>query len=462
MKVSIFGLGYVGCVSAACLAQDGHDVIGVDVNPHKVEQIRAGRSPIIEPGLDELVQRMVAEERLHATLEGQQAVLESDISLICVGTPSNSNGSLKLDYIENVSREIGQALAVKEDYHVVVVRSTVLPGTVRERVLPVLEEASGKRAGVDFGLSMNPEFLREGSAIADYYAPSQIVIGELDEPSGDAVEALYQAVDAPVVRVDLETAEMVKYVNNAFHALKVVFANEVGSLCKLHGIDGQKVMEIFVQDRQLNISPAYLRPGFAFGGSCLPKDVRALLYRAKERDAEIPVLSAILASNEQHIQRGIRMVEATGRKCIGILGLSFKSHTDDVRESPVVPLIETLVGRGYQLAVFDEIVEPDKLIGANRSFLEREIPHIASLMRPSLEEVVRWAEVVVVANGSPAFRQVPEMLEEDQILIDLVGVARPDNRSSQNGRNGHSGQVDHSQENGQGSPVRGKYEGICW
>lgn len=438
MRVSIFGLGYVGCVSAACLARDGHEVIGVDVNPQKVELVNLGQSPVVEPGLNELIAEAVRSGKLRATLDSRIAVQSSDVSLICVGTPSNGNGSLKLDYVMSVSREIGSALADKEGYHAVVMRSTVLPGTVRERLVPLLERCSSKRAGTGFGVSMNPEFLREGSAINDYYNPSHIIVGELDRCSGDAVEELYRAVAAPVLRTPIETAEMVKYANNAFHALKVVFANEIGTLCKAQGIDGQEVMEIVCRDRRLNISPTYLKPGFAFGGSCLPKDTRALLYRAKERDVDSPLLKAVLTSNQGHIQRSIALVEGTGRKKVGILGLSFKPGTDDIRESPTVHLVETLIGRGYQIGIYDEQVELSKLVGANKSFLETEIPHIASLMRSSLGEVVTNSEVVVVTNGSAAFRQVARFMRAEQILIDLVGIAKPT------------------------GDRQGAYEGICW
>jgi len=314
----------------------------------------------------------------------------------------------------------------------------MLPGTVQERLIPLLEKHSGKRAGINFGVCMNPEFLREGSAIEDYYHPSHIIIGELDRRSGDTVQQLYATVEAPVVRTTIQTAEMVKYVNNAFHALKVGFANEIGNLCKVHGIDGREVMEIFCQDRRLNISPTYLKPGFAFGGSCLPKDLRALLHRAKERDLDCPLLSAVLHSNQKQIQRGIELVESTGCKKVGVLGLSFKAGTDDVRESPIVPLVETLVGRGYQVSIYDENVEPDRLIGTNKSFLERELPHIASLMRASVNEVLARAEVVVVANASAAFCRIPQLMREDQVLIDLAGSAR-----------------------GNGD-IRGVYVGLCW
>lgn len=438
MNISIFGLGYVGCVSAACLADAGYQVIGVDVNPLKIETINAGTSPIVEPGLDEIIARTTASGQLRATADGHAAIHETDISILCVGTPSNINGSLDLRYLESVSHEIGQSLRDRTGYHVVVVRSTVLPGTVRGVVLPILERESGKKVGTDFGLCMNPEFLREGSAIKDYYQPSHIVIGQFDERSGNTLEPIYHNVEAPRVRTSLETAEIVKYADNAFHATKVVFANEIGNICKAHGIDGQEAMEIFCQDTRLNLSPYYLKPGFSFGGSCLPKDVRALLYRAKERDIDSPLLSSLLPSNHQQTQRAITLVERTGRKRVGILGLSFKAGTDDVRESPVVNLIETLVGRGYQVRIFDEHVKPDKLIGANRSFLEREIPHIASLMWGSVDNVLSESDVIVIANGSPLFRDVPQLMREDQILIDLVGLVRST------------------------TDIRGAYEGICW
>ncbi len=439
MNISVFGLGYVGTVSAACLARDGHRVIGVDVNPQKIAAINSGNTTVGEPGLATLINEVHGDGRLQATNNTELAVMESDISLICVGTPSNGNGSLKLTYIDNVCREIGKSLANKSDYHVVVIRSTVLPNTVQSRVIPVLEEASGKIAGVDFGVAMNPEFLREGSAIADYDQPSLIVIGELDARSGDLVEQMYEKVDAPSVRTSIQTSEMVKYANNAFHALKIVFANEIGNICKTHGVDGQEVMDIFCQDRRLNISDVYLKPGFAFGGSCLPKDLRALMYDAKTNDIDCPVLGAVLESNQKQIQAGVEMIEKTGRKNIGVLGLSFKAKTDDVRESPVVPIIETLLGRGYSVTVFDEHVVPDQLIGSNRAFLDRELPHIASLMRQTLNEVVESSEVLVVTNGSEAFREIGQTAGKDQIIIDFVGTSK----ASSKHRNGN-------------------YRGICW
>ena len=438
MKISVFGLGYVGCVSAACLARDGHEVVGVDVNEDKVEAVAKGQSPVGEPGLAELVTEAVADGRLTATTSSHETVHATDLSFICVGTPSQKNGNLDLRYVEHVCEEIGVALATKPGYHTVAMRSTVLPGTIREVVLPTLERASGKKAGPDFGLAMNPEFLREGTAINDYDTPSMIVIGEYDERSGQAVVDAYAAVSAHSIRVDVETAEMIKYVNNAFHALKITFANEMGILSKVHAVDGREVMAALVQDTRLNISPAYLRPGFAFGGSCLPKDVRALTYRAKERDVEVPLLRALMTSNRMQVERVIHMIEDTGYKRIGVLGLSFKAGTDDVRESPAIPLVETLVGRGYELSIFDEDVRVENLIGANRQFLEREIPHIASLMTASLEDVVSRCDVLVVANDSPSFSALPHLLRKDQILIDLVGIDE-----------GHES-------------MGGSYEGVCW
>lgn len=438
MKIGIFGLGYVGCVTAACLASDGNTVVGIDVNPLKVELIGSGSSPIIEPGLDALITEGVKSGRLSASQNHEEVVLNSEVSLVCVGTPSNENGSLKLDYVMNVCRQIGSALAKKQGYHLVVIRSTVLPGTVEEKLIPILEQHSGKKAGDDFGVCMNPEFLREGSAIKDYYQPSLIMIGEIDQRSGDLLTPIYAPVKAPLIRSNIRTAEMVKYTCNAFHAMKVVFGNEIGLIAKANGVDGQQVMNIICQDHQLNISTTYLRPGFAFGGSCLPKDLRAILYRAKELDVEVPMLGSLLPSNQQHVQNGIRMIERTRKHKVGVLGMSFKAGTDDVRESPTITLIETLIGRGYQVSIYDDKIQLARLIGANKSFLEKEIPHITSLMCPTIEELVEQSEVLVITNGSPEFKQVPQMMRSDQILIDLIGSAKG------------------------ADELDGRYEGICW
>ena len=421
MDISVFGLGYVGSVSAACLASDGHNVIGVDVNPYKLEQLNNGLAPVLEPGLQERVSEAVQEGRLRAIDLAKEAVHLTDLSLICVGTPSQANGSLDLTYVMNVCREIGSALALKQKNHTVVLRSTVTPGTVREKVLPMLERCSGKRAGVDFDLCMNPEFLREGSAVKDYYHPSYIVLGSLNQDTLAAVETMYEAVDAPVMTVSLETAEMLKYANNAFHALKIAFANEIGVLSKAQGIDGRKVMEMVCEDKQLNISPAYLRPGFAFGGSCLPKDLRALTYQARSNDLDLPLLSAIVPSNKMHMERGIQLVETVGNKKVGVLGLSFKAGTDDVRESPMIPLIETLVGRGYDLSVYDDKVDPNSLIGANKRFLEKELPHITSLMKKSIEEVIENTETIVLAHDFKRHPEIIKTLTDKHTVIDLEG-----------------------------------------
>jgi GDP-mannose 6-dehydrogenase len=422
MRIAIFGLGYVGCVSAACLANEGHQVIGVDVNPLKVEMISAGRSPIIEAQVDDLVSQAVAAGNLRATAAAAEAVLDAGVSLVCVGTPSNHNGSLNLRYLRNVAREIGQALAGRDAYHVVAVRSTVLPGTIAAEVIPLLEESSGRRVGVDFGVCSNPEFLREGSAVVDFHQPPFTLIGQWDERSGDQVAAIYEGVDAAVVRTDLSTAEMVKYVSNAFHALKITFANEIGNFCKKVGVDSHEVMRIFSMDTKLNISPAYLKPGFAFGGSCLPKDLRALLYRARQQDLELPVLQAIPRSNELQARLGVEMVLRTGKKRVGILGLSFKAGTDDLRESPMVYLAETLLGKGYDLKIYDENVSPARLTGANKQYIEKVIPHISSLLCSSFDEVLAASEVLVVGNRLPAAAPFLDGVNSDHIVIDLIRI----------------------------------------
>lgn len=430
MRVGIYGLGYVGCVSAACLGRDGHDVFGIDVNPEKVAAFSAGKSPVMEPGVHELLQDTLSAGRLHATSDPTEVVGVTDVSLVCVGTPSRQNGSLDLQYIESVCTEIGRCLGTAPAYHVVAIRSTVLPGTVESMVVPILERNSGRPAGEGFGVCMNPEFLREGRGVRDYYEPPQIVIGELDARSGKTVEQLYKEVDASVVRTSIRTAEMVKYACNAFHAVKIVFANEMGSLCKAQDVDGQEVMDIFCRDDKLNISRTYLKPGYAFGGSCLPKDLRALLYRAKERDTEAPLLDATLRSNNGQIQRAIQMVENTGRRKVGVVGLSFKAGTDDVRESPMIALIETLVGRGYEVGVYDPKVDPALLIGANRAFLERELPHIASLMHQDVGALVEKHEVVVIGHDDDDIDHVLTLTGPNHVVIDLAGVGRRGNRGN--------------------------------
>jgi GDP-mannose 6-dehydrogenase len=420
--VSVFGLGYVGSVSAACLADNGMTVLGVDVNPVKVDAINAGRSPIVEEGLDELLARGVAENRIRAISDAQEAIDSSDVSLICVGTPSNPNGSLDLSAVERVAESIGLALARKNSYHVVVVRSTMLPGSTEERVIPVLEEYSTKRAGVDFGVCYNPEFLREGSSIRDFHRPPFTIIGGPDTVANEALAGLYQAVDAPVLKTSFRVAEMLKYASNAYHALKIVFANEVGALCKETGIDSHELMDLFCRDTKLNISAAYLKPGYAFGGSCLPKDLRAVLHHARRHDLNLPVLEAILTSNDRQVQAAYEMIQRTGKKRIGVLGLSFKAGTDDLRESPIVTLVERLIGRGYDVVVYDRSVSFANLHGANRAYIEQEIPHIVSIMTTSLDGLLDHADVVVIGSTDPEFADVVSKGRDGQQYIDLIRV----------------------------------------
>ena len=438
MRVSVFGLGYVGCVSAASLAADGHTVVGVDVNPDKVRTLDEGRSPIVEPGLDSLIADAKAAARLRATTSTADGVNASDVSLICVGTPSRKNGSLDLTYLERVSSEIGSCLRTKETYHVVVVRSTVLPGTTHSVVIPALERASGKKYGEGFGVAVNPEFLREGSAIRDFRQPPLTLVGHNHAADAAGAVGLYESVTAPLVTTSIRVAEMMKYASNSWHALKVAFANEIGSICKRMEVDSHEVMEIFCRDTKLNLSPYYLKPGFAFGGSCLPKDVRALQYRAKEMDVDLPVLQSVLESNQVHLQRAIDAIVETGRRRIGLLGFSFKAGTDDLRESPMVILAEALLGKGYRLCIYDRNVSLARLVGANRRYIEEQIPHLSSLLTTNIDEVVRTAEVIVVGNPGEEFSSSLRACREDQVVIDLVRLP-----------------LDHS-------TMKGDYRGLCW
>jgi GDP-mannose 6-dehydrogenase len=438
MNVSVFGLGYVGSVSAACFAEDGHTVVGVDVAPAKVESINEGRSPIVEKGLDELIKSNAANGRLRATTSTSDAVRDTDISLICVGTPSRKNGSLDLTYLERVAEQIGEALKDKDSYHVVVVRSTVLPGTTHDVVIPALERTSGKRYGTGFGVTVNPEFLREGTAIHDFRNPPLTLVGHNYQSDANPTKALYAKVDAPLETTTIRTAEMMKYASNTWHALKVTFANEIGNVCKRVGIDSHEVMSIFCKDVKLNLSSYYMKPGFAFGGSCLPKDVRALQYRAKEVDLEMPVIQSILSSNQLQIQHAIDEVVDTGRKRIGLLGFSFKAGTDDLRESPIVILAEALLGKGYSLCIYDKNVSIARLVGANKDYINKQIPHLSSLLTESIDEVLDKSDVIVVGNLSPEFADALKRTRPDQIILDLVRVNTP------------------RQE------IPGDYRGICW
>mgnify|MGYP001054809142 CR=1 FL=1 len=436
--VSIFGLGYVGSVVAACLSRNGNGVIGVDVNPIKTTLVAQGQSPIMEKGLEELLRMGSARALIRTTMDAVQAVIESEVSMICVGTPSNYDGKPDLSSLIRVSEKIGRALKAKSRFHVVVVRSTVLPGTTEEVVIPILEKCSGKRAGVDFGVCFNPEFLREGTAIEDFYEPPFTVIGSDDERAVRAVSELYSMLTAPVFVVPFRVAEMLKYANNAFHALKVCFANEIGILCRRQGIDSHQVMEMFCRDTKLNLSRYYLTPGFAFGGACLPKDLRGLLHRSRHLDLSLPVLESILRSNTRQVEVACEMVEESGRRRVGICGFSFKAGTDDLRESPMVRLIEFLLGKGFPLRVYDESVSLARLHGTNRAYIEQAVPHIASLIAHSLEDIIEWAEVIVIGSQFPQLQAALAKLRPDQKVIDLVGTAK------------------------NLLPLNGQYQGICW
>src|ERR1041384_4973023 len=438
MRVAVFGLGYVGSVTAANFAADGHDVIGVDVNPEKVAAVNAGRSPIVEPGLEDLLKQGVEAKRLRATTNTTEAIGETDLSLVCVGTPSRKNGSLDLKYLVRVCEEIGDVLAKKDAYHVVVVRSTVLPGTTHGEVIPALEAHSGKKYGEGFGVSVNPEFLREGSALKDFRHPPLTLVGHNHAADAAPTKALYDNVEAPLFSTSIRVAEMMKYTSNAWHAVKVVFANEIGNLCKRVGVDSHEVMDIFCQDDKLNLSPYYLKPGFAFGGSCLPKDVRALQYRAKEVDLSMPLINSVLDSNRLQVQHAIDQIVETGKKKVGLLGFSFKAGTDDLRESPMVILAEALLGKGYELCIYDRNVSLARLVGANKQYIEEQIPHLSRHLCDSLDDVIARSEVIVIGNGAPEFAKAVERCRPEQTVIDLVRI--PINFAS----------------------LQAKYDGICW
>lgn len=437
MKISIFGLGYVGAVSAGCLARDGHTVVGVDPYQPKVDLINSGQTPVIEAEIGEIVAAAVKAGTLRATSDVQEAVNATEMSFICVGTPSLINGGLDLKYVRSVCEQIGKSLKGKNSFHVVVARSTMLPGSMVDAVIPALEEASGKRAGEDFGVCNNPEFLREGTAVYDFYNPPKTVIGETDSKSGDLLASIYNKMDAPLIRTDVKTAEMVKYSDNVWHALKVGFANEIGNISKAVGIDGHKVMEIFCQDTKLNLSPYYMKPGFAFGGSCLPKDVRALTYKAHSLDINVPILDSIMISNNHQVEKGLKMIMEKGNKDVGILGFSFKAGTDDLRESPLVELVERLLGKGYNLKLYDRNVKLASLVGANRDYILNQIPHISKLMVNSIDEVLEHSRTIVIGNGDSEFASVPGRINDGQVVVDLVRIV-----------------PDRTQE--------GRYDGICW
>jgi GDP-mannose 6-dehydrogenase len=401
-RVAVFGLGYVGSVTAAALARDGHRVVGVDVSAEKIEALRAGRSPVLEPGVDALVAEAAADGRLRATDDPAEGLDGAELSLICVGTPSRPDGSLDLSYVVQVATQIGSKLSLAAPGHRVVVRSTVLPGSTREFVIPEIERASGRRAGDGWDACTNPEFLREGSSLADYDRPPRILVGEREPGVGAPVLDLYDGIEAARFSVPLEIAEAVKYTDNAFHALKVTFANEVARVWSERGADPARVMEIVTRDTKQNLSPMYLRPGCAFGGSCLPKDLRALLSAAHRASVPVPMLGALLPSNEIQVRRAVDAVLATGKRRVALLGLAFKRGTDDLRESPLVELAKRLIGEGLELSIHDPAVLLGRLHGSNRAFLEQRLPHISRLLQEDLETAVAGADLVVVGHVDPS------------------------------------------------------------
>lgn len=432
MKISVFGLGYVGCVSAACLAARGHEVVGVDVNPIKIDLITRGQAPVVEEQIGELTADVVKTGALRASLDAADAIGATEASLICVGTPSAPNGSLSTTYLERAAEQIGRALAGHSHRHTVVLRSTMLPGTCLGLLVPILERESGKTAGRDFGVAVNPEFLREGSSVRDFFEPPKTVIGEFDTASGDVVAALYEGLPGEVFRVPIPVAEMTKYADNAFHGLKIGFANEIGAICRGLGLDSHQVMDVFLADRKLNISPAYLRPGFAFGGSCLPKDLRGLVYAARRADVSVPILEHVLPSNEEHLRRAFELVAATGSREVGMFGLSFKPGTDDLRESPLVELAERLVGKGYRLRIYDANVQLSRLMGANREYIDNRLPHLGDLLSSSVDDVLAHSQVCVVGCKDPA---VLDALDRagDRTIIDLVRLPDAESRRAHPG-----------------------------
>jgi len=438
MKISVFGLGYVGAVSGACLAELGHEVIGVDVDDFKVNTINDGNSPIVEEIIAELTSEMVSAGRLRATTDAHEAVHASELSIVCVGTPSDDSGALELDYVRRVSEEIGTAIADKDAHHTIAIRSTVLPGTVDDIVKPALESKSGKRCGEGFDVCFHPEFLREGTSVRDFRAPPKIVIGADTPEAGKAVAALYDGFEAPLFHTAIRAAETVKYADNAFHALKVTFSNEIGTICKALDIDSHEVMRIFCEDKKLNISPAYLTPGFAYGGSCLPKDLRALTHAARSLNLDLPVLFNVQRSNDLHVERIVNVIQSMGQKTVGMLGLSFKSGTDDLRESPLVELVERLMGKGYPVSIYDENVLVSRLRGGNKAYIEQRLPHISQLMVENVNDLIEQSELLIVGAAQPSFAEALHQRANGKMVIDLVGLLKNDRTDTPN------------------------YHGICW
>ena len=438
MKISIFGLGYVGAVSLACLGRDGHEVTGVDIDRNKLDLIASGKSPIVETGILELMSDVVASGRISVTDNAAEAIETTDLSFVCVGTPSQPNGSQSLDALIRLSEQIGAALKTKSDPHTVVIRSTVQPGTVEEVVVPIMEKHSGKTAQKDFAVCFQPEFLREGSSVMDYDYPPMTVVGVTDARAAEQLKDLFGQLPCKFIETDMRTAETLKYACNTFHALKISFANEIGRICQALGSDSNRVMDLLCEDKQLNISKVYLRPGFAFGGSCLPKDLRALLYLAKTHDVEVPMLSGMLPSNRLHVDHAAEMILERGERSVGVIGLSFKSGTDDLRESPLVDLVERLIGKGMNLKIYDPEVRVSQLMGANKRYIEEVVPHIGSLMCTTVEEAMQDAAIVVVGlSGDEIMSELHQHARPEQFVLDLVGMPDADR-------------------------LEGEYRGICW
>lgn len=425
MRIAIVGLGYVGTVTAGCLAEAGHSVVGVDVNPIKVDQVNAGISPISEKDIPEIVADQVAAGRLRASTEMGPAVTQSEVVLVSVGTPSGRNGDVHLGDVLKVVGEIGHALAADPTWRLVVITSTVPPGTVKGQIIPLLESASGQTAGEGFGVAFCPEFLREGTAVADFRSPPKSVVGADDARSAEVAKTIYAPFAGTSIDAPIDVAEMVKFTDNAWHALKVAFGNEIGRVADAHGVDSHAVMSIFKTDTRLNISAAYLTPGFAFGGSCLPKDVRTLTYRARSTGASVPLLESILPSNVAQLELALDKIEGLTGKRVAILGLAFKNGTDDLRESPALELAERLLGKGFDVRIHDEHVNLSRLIGANREYVERVLPHVAQLLSDDYRAVIEAADVVVVTHGNPAYASVASDVRPEQTVLDLCGIARP-------------------------------------
>ena len=420
MRIAIFGLGYVGAVTGACLAKKGHNVIGVDINKQKVDAVNKGHSPIIEKGLGELIRKCVKNKRFSATTSTKEAVLKTDIGMVCVGTPSMESGAINIEHLRTAVREIGKALNGMGRFYTIVIRSTVLPGTIEDILTPILEQSSGKKSGRDFGICANPEFMREGNSLEDFYKPAKTIIGAAGKKEKEILNRMYSFVRKSIILTDIKTAEFSKYLDNTFHGLKISFANEMGVIARKLGVDPVKAMEIFCKDRISNISPRYLRPGFSFGGSCLPKDIRAMLYKARTENIDMPLIGSILESNDIQIDNAARMILKTGKRKIGLLGLSFKPGTDDLRESQLVKLAELLIGKGFKLKIYDKNVSVAKIMGANKAYIQKEIPYISSLLCKSLDEVIRDSEVIVAGHDTKEFNKAVENLRKEQILMKLT------------------------------------------